>query len=229
MQKFLKIISFAAFALIIAACSDSTGIEDDAVITPNDAVIKPLDIGNTWNYINTELDTAGTVVFRAEDFVKVVDTQDIGGETWYIEQQGQNPALKQTLLNREDGLYTDHGHTYFHPDSPYRIVAYPVVQGEEFIVNRYEIAGETRELYRRVLEVNIKVTVPAGTFRCIKYADRLEDQSGSILQDTVNINYYAPNVGLVKSMRYREFKGKLYNWAVSELEGYYLEKNSGNQ
>ena len=228
MLKFLKIYILTAFAVIIAACSDSTGIDDDAVITPNDAVIKPLSIGNTWNYINTELDTAGTVVFSTEDFTKIVASQEIDGETWYIEQQGENPALKQTLVNRGDGLYTDHGHAYFHPDSPYRIVAYPVVKGEEFIVNRYEIAGKTRELYRRVLDVNIKTTVPAGTFRCIKYADRLTDHSGRVLQDTVNINYYAPNVGLVKSMRYREFNGKLYNWAVSELEGYYLEKNSNN-
>ena len=203
MKITIYIVSICALILSLFSCEDAIDIVGPRYEFPEDADIKPLRVGNTWEYYITyfsdgEASETDSIVHT------IVEELNVGGENWYVEDQGYtNPRITLTITNRSDGLWSNHGTMEFSEDEPYKLVEYPARSKTEYIVGRFTLSGETYEIYRNSEEVKDYIEVPAGRFRCIKYNDRLVTTDGQTVQDPLNILYYSPNYGMVKRERFK--------------------------
>ncbi|MFC1852413.1 hypothetical protein ACFL27_19620 [candidate division CSSED10-310 bacterium] len=159
------------------ACSDD---DDDEA-----SLIQPLEEGNTWTYIDEDEQWTMTVNGTQDvdgTETKRVDVNWLDTETYYSD------FWTYFFKNHEDGMYY-YGTEYqgdIDTTSPRLWVKYPVSDGESFV----DGWGNTY----RVMSLSEQVTVPAGTFTCIKFECRNDD--GNLY----TYEYWAPNVGYIKSL-----------------------------
>jgi hypothetical protein len=193
-------IGLLFFVLLVASCGDKSTNPKQV------GQIWPLAIGNQWSFQLTEFDT-NTVVISIDTLVlEVVKDTIIHNETFYLlTANGVRDPEVRPMTNREDGLWD-----YRDSDTIIILIKYPVTVGESFF-----------QLYDSLVVVSTDtlVTVPAGSFHCVRYDDYLI-ATGRLLTHI----YAAPNVGLVKKEDFSLTPGdRLYLSEVMELISYVLQ------
>ena len=137
--------------------------------------------------------------------LEVVKDTIIHNETFYLlTANGVRDPEVRPMTNREDGLWY-----YRDPDTIVILIKYPVTVGESFFQLHDSLV---------VVSIDTLVTVPAGSFHCIRYDDYLI-ATGRLLGQI----YAAPGVGLIKKEDFSQtFGGRLYLSEVMELISYVL-------
>jgi len=185
----MKHLSFILLAVIIfaSACSESSSPSNKKI------EILPLEIGNKWEYkisSEGEIKDMTTMVFK--------DTI-INNERWF-----DFGCL--LMINREDGLwlrYYDDKTNKWEEELRYK---YPAVAGEQY--------SDSLDLVK-VIAINEKVTVPAGTFNCYVYRIPL-------FEDNYMDYYLCPGVGNIKTVSYENWNGhEIYEYQI--LQSYSLK------
>jgi hypothetical protein len=127
------------------------------------------------------LDTATNTmrIFKIDTF-KVLGDSVMGGVKWF-EIDGLGPD-RGFMTNTGDGLYFGR-----YGAEPFLFAKYPAQLGDTFT-----IAMGPVEAVNKVVGVDLETVVPAGTFFCYKYQQKVGAR-----QFTTNF-YFAPGVGLIK-------------------------------
>lgn len=172
---------FIILFLVVAGCDNGVGP------VPTDSRILPLSVGNSWNYAVTwaRLDSiapADSVTMRVRALDTVMSFIGYQVENLIVGPFTMNEMM---LAGRPDGLYIgEWGHTV-PPQEPVvrRILPYPTRQGDTVRYASYTIETES---------VHTPVTVPAGSFQCIKYVARIDTS-------VVGLIWIEPDVGIVRA------------------------------
>ena len=160
------------------------GCDDNGTDSDNDSQYTiekyyPLAVGNVWNYEYNEGDETSLMEITGKEnsntFTGLIDKWD---ENYNCTICRNNNEIKVTYSTMED---------YSIP------LKEPLEVGQSW-VGYYE-GPNYPEAYVRIQNINVNVTVPAGSFsNCLEIVTLNED--GTIDDD--GWFYYAPNVGLVK-------------------------------
>ena len=213
MKRIYLIVLLALSISIIFSCSDTTEPE------PEEQVIMPLVIGNTWEYEYQEvllwvyndslhIDVYKDTVFNEVTYRRIVEYEGFLLAVYYYDYSswGDHSYLYR---NEDLGLVSygsvdeDDGEISFYSE-PYLIALFPAMVGD--LWKQY---SSDNYIYECV-EINEQVTVPAGTFNCYVYeGTRISDG------ELVHIYYYAPNIGLIG---YKLYRGESYQGYEIPLE-----------
>ncbi|MEM1008349.1 MAG: hypothetical protein AAGJ35_05035, partial [Myxococcota bacterium] len=100
------------------------------------------------------------------------------------------------------------------------LLKYPLRVGTQWL----SVTGITSVEKYRIIEMNRRIRVPAGSFsRCLVVRAR-EQRAGQGAVEA--LFYFAPRVGLVKSVSTREYDGKRLVYNVMELVSYRFSRSS---
>lgn len=205
-MKLRVIHSFLITILLFIAVScveDSLGLDVFEKI-PHDAVILPLSIGNYWKYSIIFYERDNSKIDKTEQIFTIIDKVEISNEIWYLQDQGlPEPKVITYLTNKKDGLWQKNS-----PHSePLRITQYPIQKNQGFKVGSLYNSNEKKyyDIIRKAVSVNNIIQTGAGKFNTICYLDYLVE-GNRIIQDTLNIIFYAPNKGMVLRERYKTLK-----------------------
>lgn len=193
-------------ALAFAGCKSSTSVGD----TPQSGVIRPLAVGNFWKYQWTNLDRFGDTLMVQHLTESIYTDTLVGTETWYG-RTVDSVLFGDFMVNRQDGLYvfTDHGPL---PNVISLMYPYPAEVGR-YLTHKWDPIGFTADsIYLKA--TNVPITTPAGAFHCYQYIVTMYYNGQATKRD----EYYAPNVGLVRSDLHNEEEGYIYE--VHELQAY---------
>lgn len=190
---FLLIISAFLFS-VIQGCDKSATIVDPPVSTD---VIFPLAVNNEWVYTKKYFDTTGAISSQSNTTLSIVKDSVRLGEKIYVNNQSVY------FVNRTDGfwIFDITGKS----DNQYLLLKYPCKLNETY--------NGAPTIYRNgvpnvatvtVASLNESVTVPAGTFTCIKYVVESHDPATGKKDDRV-INYCSPKTGLIIYERYNYY------------------------
>lgn len=202
MKRIYLIVLLALSISMIFSCSDTTEPE------PEEQVIMPLVIGNTWEYeyqevwfgiyadslrINVYKDT----VFKEVTYRRIVEYEGFLLAVYYYGVSIWEEDYFYLYRNEDLGLICygdvdeDDGEISFYSE-PHLIALFPAEVGD--LWKQY---SNSPYIYECVA-INEQVTVPAGTFNCYVYEGaRISDG------ELVFIYYYALNIGLIGYKRYR--------------------------
>ena len=185
----------------IGGCSNDTGFRPSL---QQDQIL-PLATGNFWEFLRTGIDSSGTSIDSSSLMVTVGQPDTFGTEKAYpvsnfrLEFEDPGPLLR---VNRTDGLYNVAVRPSPDPPSFIHVLTFPTVIGDSLPYSGYII---------RTGSVNESVTVPAGSFTCIRYDILLNGI-------TVGQTYVVPNIGIVKS--WQRYFGLLRQ--VDQLRSYHI-------
>jgi hypothetical protein len=163
--------------------------------------IMPLASGNQWTYVVSQYTTGGGLqrVDTIGDFIGASYTFD-GNSGYY-----------PTACGCPYGFLHYSGNDLLIYDSTNKtssiVLRYPMGADESIIlVDSIDQQGLRLQGALRMLSRNSSVTVPAGTFNCVKYEELYLYGADNFL-DTAQIiyKYYAHGIGLVMREQYRQF------------------------
>jgi len=186
--------------LLIVVLFISTACSDDSSSPSKTKELFPAKIGNKWNYLVT---TGGISVNKVNEIVSDEVVNDI---KWY--NLALNSQIVMQLRNANDGmhvLYTDSNSVNRKDVLFYK---YPVTE-----LTEYDADGN----FVKIVSLDKKVTVPAGTFSCYYYNVVYAVDSSKYEE------YYAPGVGVVKLVEYKDSLGFRKPITTTELESYNLK------
>ena len=172
----LAILSFATSSFI--GCSGDNPVESNNSIP----AIIPLAIGNSWSFSTTMYDTLGSIQAQLEI------TQTVTGDTTLF---GKRLFKYYSLwaANTDSGIisYSGYSISSFSPTdtvaSYVLLYKYPARPGDNFRTGM------------SVVSIDTLITVPAGSFNCIKY-------QSSIYSPLDGYIYIAPGIGIIKTINY---------------------------
>lgn len=174
---------FLSVVLFVAAC-DSTSIPaEDAGI---DALV-PLAVGNEWIWRTVERSTHRGEVEETVRFdtVRVVSDTSLLGESWFRLRERNGEYL---VANRPSG-YWQRMPPEAGDGNQLLVYKYPAVTGDLFTRPSWPDSSE-----KQVMSLDTTITVPAGTFSAVHYAQIWNDKP-------ITCDYFvAPGVGLVKKV-----------------------------
>ena len=207
--KSVKYPLFLLFIIIgLSACSEEISLANDDL----GQAYFPVKVGNYWIYEVSEtkvLDNQyDSITYEIREQVDTVYTNQVNELTYRVlksqrsnsSQPWGSDSLYTINLNRLDVQVTR--------NNKRRIaLIFPIVEGNEWNVNAYNINGEKEYFYQ---DVNQPLTIQ----------DKSYDKTIKVMQGQTNPNYlddsyevYAYNLGLV----YKNFR--LYEYAKSNLTG----------
>jgi hypothetical protein len=171
------------YLFLVASCSDkSTNIPS----TPQS--IFPMSVGNSWTYNNYTFDKIkkDSMIFNKSETLNIDSFLIINNEKWY------HGIFDDEYLftNRSDGFWRlaqNDNHEYI-IDSAELFIKYPTSIGDKVYLKDKKNPLET-------VELNVTVSVPAGTFNCVKYKYHSGDDSTYNMTENM---YLSPRIGLVK-------------------------------
>lgn len=197
----IRLVAIVFFlASIFNSCSESTSPSSPTEIVP-------LKEGNRWIYSISDYDSVHALRWTILDTIEIGAPTIHDGKIWYpyISITNRLNTLNDTLFyrNENDGLWGS-----FLVYSPHHVYKYPAAIGDTFNINTSNFP-DTSTLQRRFIQVGGLqdiITVPAGTFSCIRYDEHyqiLNPENMNVLQDDVSDqSYVAPGIGLIKSIRH---------------------------
>ncbi len=172
-----------AVILIVAGCD----LSDTRSRAPGDNSLVPLTVGNEWIWRTTEQrsHTGQTDESIRFDTTRVISKTSLQGESWYRLQEENGEFL---ATNRSSG--------YWHripPElgelDPLLVYKYPADIGDTFSRPSFPNGS-----LMRVESLDTTITVPAGTFQAVYYAQIWEDRP-------ITCDFFvAPGIGLIKKV-----------------------------
>lgn len=197
-MRYLNGLFFSLLILLtLSACDDGSTNGDPVDNKPNDSTIfhplMSLKVGNTWDYRITDYNPDSSVIDNPySDQWEIMRDTVIGGVKTYLIDADDGDYIG--YANKEDGLYFWSSEDNWN-QTLNRMVKYPVVKGELYHINMDPTHPQGSTYTVSVEETNVDVTVPAGTFKCVKIK-MTNDESGSW-----QIEYFSKNIGLIKGER----------------------------
>lgn len=169
--------------LILSGCT-----KEPTSPTTDETVIMPLKVGNNWTYKSTKFYTNGEEGESSQYTMSILYDSVCNEERCYkpyfnISQIDTVPFF---FLNRKDGLYL------LTMEKAEYILAFkfPAFKGD-----KYAFGNDTI----RVESIDTNYTVPAGTFKCIKYVR--ESYYENKIHDLL-ISYYCLGIGEIAAENY---------------------------
>ena len=182
---------FALLAILFSSCSnDDNGNQiDTPPVVETIGIFMPMAVGNYWVYDVYKIDDQGNEELRPnQDRIEVVGETIINNEIYYIVNDGVFGLYDKTSNLRDSLSYI------IDSDGLVRFSS----TNFNNILYSYE-AGSFNISFSMDEEVR-KETVPAGEFDCLNYEGLVTDSNPTFMYpDRTLNNYYAKNVGLVKS------------------------------
>lgn len=183
---YLRLFLLGGLMITLIGCHSTTNqVQDSNNVSGS---ILPLNIGNYWEYtiLSTRLDSVLSDTGKVRMEVTRIDTFDnfIG---YYINNLIIHPFFSfgsiLILSNLADGLYTAENQLTIPPSSPkiQKVLPFPTFLSDSVHYSSYIIYTNS---------VSEKITVPAGSFDCIKYSMLLNG-------DTVAVIWAKPNIGII--------------------------------
>lgn len=199
--------------VLLISCDSETASDERATIRS----LFPLTVGNNWRYLFTEFDTNGAL--EAQDTLELTinSAGTLNGHTGVYASVAMNPVF-----------------LYFSSNDLWNI---DVSQPDDSALSlRYPLSGvlvlrdtTSSGLYRsrrtmRIVSEKEKITVPAGSFDCIKY-ETLDENGAPGEYDTASIDfmYFAPNIGLIAQQGYIHRQNRSRLKFKNELISYTLK------
>ena len=186
-----------------------------------DKSIIPLALGNTWTYQSEEIQADGTKKLLEDgdpgEGIKAVFVNEQGA-SYYLSGEEFGLWSNSTPRGNEDAIIEINEETLKLEliDKPTVYYQYPVKKGTKydlFFGQKLDEAFSTMT----VAELDVKITVPAGTFSCIKY--EMREKSTGMLE---TVDYVSPGIGLIRNEYYEE--GKVAGGSV--LAKYKIHKSN---
>lgn len=181
-----KVVTFILIMSLVflISCGEDKSVSPPKRSSKNEIV--PLSIGNYWKYKYTDYEDSNEVIKLSEEFI-TKDTVLENETRFVIEQKGSE--FNKICYNNSFG-YNQTSNNYE------QFVKYPTFVGDYFLFN---------DLFDsvKVISMNKKITLPAGTFECYHYQsfDKYTkvDENGVIIgQFLFQFDlYYSVGVGLV--------------------------------
>ena len=189
--------------LFVLGCSKKS---DNPVSTVDDTTnqILPLQVGNSWTYNVMTYDTAGTGTFYALINMVVVRDTTIGGERWYIVSSSGASGVG-ILKVKSDGLW------YHSAAGNFLGIKYPAADLSAFLMQSITVS---------VVSNSASVTVPKGTFSCIKYG---VTQGTSFFGPGPTDYYFSKGKGLVQINIYIVSGSKTMRYLSVDLVDYVVQ------
>ncbi|HPO63472.1 MAG TPA: hypothetical protein PK762_10375 [Candidatus Kapabacteria bacterium] len=186
--------------LLIVVLFISTACSDDSSSPIKTKELFPAKIGNKWTYLVT---TGGISVNKVNEIVSDELVNDI---KWY--NLALNSQIVMQLRNANDGMHVLYSDSNSVNRKDVLFYKYPVTE-----LTEYDADGN----YVKIVSLDKKVTVPAGTFSCYYYNVVYAADSSKYEE------YYAPGVGVVKLVEYKDSLGFRKPITTTELESYNLK------
>lgn len=203
-QHILYFVIIFFLASTISSCSESTSPS-----TPMEIV--PLREGTRWIYSVSQYDSAQTLRWTLLDTLQIGTPTIHNGKTWYpyVDISYRLSTLEDTLFyrNENDGLWAIM-YLRLLNSKPYQLYKYPAIISDTFATyTNYSFDSSTvYRQYEQVGGLQDIISVPAGTFSCIRYDTHLQSldpTNMTVLQDNIfTQSYVAPGIGLIKSINY---------------------------
>lgn len=242
MKKYIFPINLLAILLLISSCEDivdadykikKTKINYNTVIADQENdVIMPLKIGNVWVYRITDYDFDGNIDDISYDSILVKKDTIINGEKWYVLVQPMHGYSHSTYMtNTNTGLFFTR--TDYEKESYIR-AEYPVKHSTYYVANQplNEIYGDPGTAYNDTIDVWTDVeslnnySFNYGKFNCYKYSTWWEARKQNISYKPFEIEYYVPNLGIIK---YEEYRHEDNNIMKISTTAELIFTNVGNQ
>lgn len=197
-MKILAQYGFMLFVFIsaLSGCGSEVSLEQPAESIAADKLF-PLSDGNSWTYKRRLVLGSGTPDITSEKFVAGVAAMPDGQSGFDIVDPDKGVMNWISMLNaaRDGNIVSWSGFigaakTGFNP--PFIMLPQTLTAGAEWTWNG-EIIGKQSApaTIKNKFEGIEEVTIPAGTFKCVRIY--------RVLNDKINIwHWYAPGVGLVK-------------------------------
>ncbi len=174
MKSIFFILIFAV--VLITACSESSSPS----VKKNE--IFPLKAGNSWTYQSKSIDTTIITNLWVEK-----DTL-IQGESWY--KILADSMFSYYYKNLDDGLWALDMQDFIYYKPSNLIYKYPAKVNDEYYIEH--------EKYK-IISIDQKVEVPAGTFSCYVYQNDYSNFDGHHYFNEV---YLSQGTGIIKSITY---------------------------
>ena len=204
-------LTLAVLAIAVVSCSDGSSSDLTGPGTPSSGLI-PLNVGTRWSYdrvdsVEFTTDTSLHSYHTTVNFRVIADTMDALGHMW---------AVLDSSSYVLGGLISGHNYVANLADGVYELFAFTGVgQGSDTALTNIDFPypaskGATFAFGMGiVLSTDSVMTVPAGTFHCLVYAEAQE------------IAFVAPGVGVV--MRSLPATGSFgSNFILQDQVFYYL-------
>jgi hypothetical protein len=189
------------FLLLTAVCLLAACDKDDPVTPGAGGSLYPLTIGNSWTYRSMRFDSLGNS--KSLDTVEFSITKDtlVGNEHWFSLGSG----VGEYLANRGDGTwYMRINSSGVITQQPVMFFRYPAAVNDSWLTMDSGMATLTGK--------DVSVTVPAGTYKCLRYAYDIAKWDFHQIMDV------APGVGYVKEEVFaKRFSGVQYVESRREL------------
>jgi hypothetical protein len=197
----LGLVTSLFFLVVLCGCKSNSKVTNPGPVKQ----IWPLAVGNEWVSQETEVDSAGNVLYVGTVVLAVSKDTVIGAERWYIITVNGNidPEMMNPVTNHSDGLWAggpSGGLTF----------KYPATVNDTFMMGNQVVIVES---------IHDIVTVSAGTFVCYNYKWPEPPSSDRPYQ----FHYLSPGIGFVKAEEYHKMAGGyIYPNFRSELISYVL-------
>jgi hypothetical protein len=198
----MKIYLILVLLLIIVSCNDNP----IAPISKGGFI--RLTEGNNWVYERLEYtDNLNDTNKKYIDTVFAIQSDSTG---WYFLK---NAFLFSDIYRyqiRRDGVYYMTFDYFSGQYKDYLLFQYPPIQNDSYSV------GPIFEM--KVININIRINVPAGNFNCINYT-----YVSKALKSKINF-YISPNIGLIMTEMYKVNDKNIYNLVQTQkLLSYSIE------
>jgi hypothetical protein len=189
-----------AAILLLAGCGGG-----DPVAPEGQGGIQPLALGDQWMGRWEEFPSDGSSRPVRLDTTTITGSVSYQGDTWWY--AGSSTIA---MMNFNDGLWAMTGD--IERDSTlqfYHMRIFPAIVGDTARLATGLTAGmqgdpaDTRVTVMTVEAIDRQITVPAGTFACYGYSERIvaadADSAAIAAAPIARLDYYAPGVGRVRS------------------------------
>ncbi|MBM2816357.1 MAG: hypothetical protein HW421_3119 [Ignavibacteria bacterium] len=202
--------------LFVTSCKNPEELDDNLRITPlTGSVIMPLNIGNTWIYKVTEMDTVSGQTTNYFDTITITEVYTFSNEKWF----GTNKNL--LFANKPAGMMQREGKHFSYADSSFLYYKYPSKTGELYPLPSFIENGDSFAISREVSSNNEIINTPAGSYDCYKFTDNLLDTKNLFRYKPWRVLFLAPNIGLISTLNYKIGKfGLLEYYKKTELVSY---------
>ncbi len=187
----LSLLALASL-FIFSACVDETIDAWDYTIKQ----VFPVKVGSKWELKQTDYDiTRDEIISIDTTEIRIEsDTTYYGKPAYYAFTFDDHRALFYSNDDLQIGIFG------FNVSASFSFLRYPMADGEIYVISDTTYPDHFRERTTlRILSRNEKVTVPAGTFDCVKY-ERLIIGGLVDAFDTTSTShiYLAPFTGYIK-------------------------------
>jgi hypothetical protein len=191
-------IALMLLALLVGGCNSMVAPEDGNVLMP-------LKVGNMWIGVATSYE--GSSATTAIDTILIVEEKVIGGETWFVADNGSR------FINRADGLHIMEEE---HAACENFTGRYPSRSGDSVILfESLVLLPDSDEpvnaiTVNRVVTTDTTITTDAGTFSAYHYRSEVATPANARLI-TPESRFYKPNLGPVR-IEHGESDNVVWRW-----------------